>query len=403
MQTEFNAVICRYHEIAIKGDNRNMFEQKMVGNLEHLLRDIPDLRVRRIRGRIWLQHAELVPFSESELETIHAQMKKAFGLESYSPVIMCEPDIEKLKSAVQNSCRHYFDSRFEKSPVVSFRIRAKRADKKFPIRSKDVEIELARVVGGNYDYDSLNINLEDDADITIGCEIRAEFAFIYYQSFRCPGGLPVGSNAPVLALLSGGIDSPVACYMLMKRGCPVDFITFHSAPYTPPETLDKVRRMAAKINEFQRRGRLHCCNLAPIQKLIRDNCRADFRTVLYRRMMLRIAAKVARAHGNQALLTGDAVGQVASQTVVNMATIDAASDMLVLRPLVGSDKNWTIDLAREIGTFELSSEQVPDSCTVFAPPSPSTKAPLDRIIIEEKRLGDWEAVLDQIIADIESV
>ena len=397
MNTEFNAVICRYHEIAIKGANRRMFEQKMIDNLKYLLRTINDIKVKRIRGRIWIQHPDNKAFNAEELDIVHRQMKKAFGLESYSPVILCKPDIQELEQAVEKSCAAYFDALYEKKPCVSFRIRARRSDKDFPLASRDIEIALARVVGGKYDYNALNIDLEDSAEITVGCEVREEFAFIYYGSYRCPGGLPVGSNSPVLALLSGGIDSPVACYMLMKRGCHVDYVTFHSDPYTPPETTDKVRRMGLKLNEFQQDGRLFSCNLAAIQKLIRDNCRPEFRTVLYRRMMLRIAQMIAEKNGNMALLTGDSVGQVASQTIINMATIDSATDMLVLRPLVGIDKNEAVNIAREIGTFELSSEQVPDSCTVFAPKSPSTRAPLDKVLEEEQQLGHWQAVLEEIV------
>ncbi len=394
---KFNAVICRYHEIAIKGANRSMFEQKMINNLKYLLRNITDTKIKRTRGRIWIQHSDNSAFTDEELLELHEQMKKAFGLESYSPVIMCTPDITELEQAVAGSCREYFDALFEKQKVVSFRIRARRSDKNFPMRSKEVEIALAKIVGSNYDYDSLNINLEDDADVTVGCEIREEFAFIFYGSYRCPGGLPVGSNSPVMALLSGGIDSPVACYMLMRRGCHVDYITFNSDPYTPPETTDKVRRMGEKLNEFQQPGKLYSCNLAEIQKLIRDNCRPEFRTVLYRRMMLRISQMIAKRNGNLALLTGDSVGQVASQTIINMSTIDAATDMLVLRPLVGIDKNETITMAREIGTFDISNEQVPDSCTVFAPKSPSTRAPLDRVIAEEERMENWQEVIEQIV------
>ncbi len=227
------------------------------------------------------------------------------------------------------------------------------------------------------------------------------FSFIYSATYRGPGGLPVGSNSPLLALLSGGIDSPVACYMAMKRGCRVDFLTFHSAPYTPQETVDKVKRVAAVINQFQLPGKLYICNLAPMQKAIRDKCRPELRTVLYRRMMLRIAEAVARRNKRFALLTGEAVGQVASQTVINMSTINAATNMLVLRPLVGMDKNEAVKIARDIGTFDICAEQVPDSCTVFAPPSPATRASLEHAEREEARLGDYQAILDKIISEIE--
>lgn len=398
----FNAIICRYHEIAIKGKNRNMFENRMIDNLHSMLRQLPPLSIKKIRGRIWIRKQDESTFTETELDVIRERMPHAFGLESFSPVIMCDPDIDKLYNIVHETCRPYFDKQFEKKKVVSFRIRARRSDKNFPLRSKEVEIKLATAAGSNYDYDSLRIDLID-ADVTVGCEVREEFAFIFYETCRAPGGLPVGSNAPVLSLLSGGIDSPVACYMTMKRGSAVHYITFHSSPYTPQDSIDKVKGIAAALNKFQKPGILHICNLAPMQKLIRDNCDGRLRTVLYRRMMFRIAEQIAKKNHLKALLTGEALGQVASQTVVNMGTINAATDMLVLRPLVGMDKNEVIKIAREIDTFDLSNVQVPDSCTVFAPKSPSTKVSPGLASHEEERIPDWHNVMAEIIDNIESI
>ena len=398
----YNAIICRYHEIAIKGGNRSMFEKRMVENMYYLLRKVHDIRISRVRGRIWIERKDKELFTDEQLETIREQLQRAFGLESFSPVIMCEPTMDAMKKAVDSSCRSYFAKAFEAKPVVSFRIRAKRSNKNFELDSKGIEIELAREVGKEYDYDSLTINLEE-ADVTVWCELRCEFAFIYYDVIRGPGGLPVGSNSPVLALLSGGIDSPAACYEIMKRGCRCDFITFHSSPYTPQATVDKVRRIAHHLNLFQPPARLFICNLAPLQKLIRDKCNPRFRTVLYRRMMFRIARSVAVKHKRQALLTGESVGQVASQTIKNMATIDAAVDMLVLRPLVGADKNDAIALARRIGTFDMSSEQVPDSCTVFAPSNPATAVVLSKILEDEAKIPEYPDMLKEIVESIEMI
>ena len=398
----YNAIICRYHEIAIKGGNRSMFEKRMVENMYYLLRKVHDIRISRVRGRIWIERKDKELFTDEQLATIREQLQRAFGLESFSPVIMCEPTMDAMKKAVDTSCRSYFAKAFEAKPVVSFRIRAKRSNKNFELDSKGIEIELAREVGKEYDYDSLTINLEE-ADVTVWCELRCEFAFIYYDVIRGPGGLPVGSNSPVLALLSGGIDSPAACYEIMKRGCRCDFITFHSSPYTPQATVDKVRRIAHHLNLFQPPARLFICNLAPLQKLIRDKCNPRFRTVLYRRMMFRIARSVAVKHKRQALLTGESVGQVASQTIKNMATIDAAVDMLVLRPLVGADKNDAIALARRIGTFDMSSEQVPDSCTVFAPSNPATAVVLSKILEDEAKIPEYPDMLKEIVESIEMI
>ncbi|MFA7229646.1 MAG: tRNA uracil 4-sulfurtransferase ThiI [Victivallaceae bacterium] len=397
----YNAIICRYHEIAIKGNNRNMFERQMVDNIQYLLRVLDKLKILRIRGRIWIEKKDKSTFSSQELTVIREQLTKAFGLESFSPVIMCHPEMEELKNAVSSSCGEFCDRAFAAKPAVSFRIRAKRSDKDFPLDSKQIEIELAAVVGSKYD-DKMTVDL-DNADVSVYCEVRREFAFVYYESIRGPGGLPVNSNAPVLALLSGGIDSPVACYMTMKRGCRVNFITFHSAPYTPQETIDKVKRIAAVINRYQPAGKLHICNLAPIQKQIRDNCNPRFRTVLYRRMMFRIAEKVAENTKCRALVTGESLGQVASQTVANMDTINRATNMLVIRPLVGMDKLEAIRMSCQMGAFDISKEQTPDSCTVFAPDSPATSVPPHKAEEDERHLPGYDDVLNEIVANIETV
>ncbi|MDD5697309.1 MAG: tRNA 4-thiouridine(8) synthase ThiI [Victivallaceae bacterium] len=398
----YNAIICRYHEIAIKGNNRSMFETRLVENMYYLLRRLHDIRIARVRGRIWIERKDKNSFTDDQLAIIREELPRAFGLESFSPVIMCERSLAALKTAVNNSCRPYFAAAFTKQPAVSFRIRAKRSDKKFEPDSKGIEIELAAEIARIYDPDSLEVDLENAA-ITVWCEVRSEFAFVYYEVIRGPGGLPVGSNSPVLALLSGGIDSPVACYQIMKRGCRCDFLTFHSYPYTPQATVDKVRRIAHHLNRFQCPARLFICNLAPLQKLIRDKCNPRFRTILYRRMMFRIAAALAAKHRRAALLTGEAVGQVASQTIANMATIGAAADLLVLRPLVGNDKNETIRAAQRIGTLELSNEPVPDSCTVFAPSNPATAVFPSKIIAEEAKIPEYPDLLQEIIAAIETL
>jgi thiamine biosynthesis protein ThiI len=285
--------------------------------------------------------------------------------------------------------------------TLRFRIRARRSDKNFPLCSQEIEIKLTALLGGIYGRENLKLDLNDTADLTVGVEVREEMAIIWLESFHAPGGLPVGCNDRVLALLSGGIDSPVACYLTMKRGSGVDFIGFHSDPYTPPETVDKVQRIADYLNTFQQPGRLYMVNIVELQKLVRDNCNPRMRTVLYRRLMFRIAEGIARRRKIGALLTGESLGQVASQTVVNMNTIDNAVNMLILRPLCGMDKLATIDIARKIGTFDLSAEQVPDSCTVFAPDKPSTRVPIADAEAEEARIPGYYEIIEKIVNEIE--
>lgn len=398
----YNSIVCRYHEIATKGNNRNMFERCLVENARHLLRDAAPCKVHRVRGRVWVEPAHEGDFSAAELEAVKPRLARVFGLESFSPAARVPVDMDAIRAKAVELAREVLSPVFAEKPSVTFRVRARRSFKKFPLRSKEIEIDLVSAIAKPFGDNRFRIDLKH-AEYTLGVEVRDEFALLYWEEFRAPGGLPVGSNPRVLTLLSGGIDSPVAAWMIMKRGCPTDFITFHSAPYTPPETTDKVRGIAGFLNGWQLRGKLHLCNLAPLQKLIRDCCSERFRTVLYRRAMLRIAEQVARRTECRALVTGEAVGQVASQTLVNMNTINRAVDMLVLRPLVGADKLETIRIAEMIGSYDLSNTQVPDSCSVFAPSSPATATPEALAEAEERKIPDYPQVLEKIIADIETV
>ena len=396
----YNCVICRYHEIATKGNNRNMFEKCLVENIRHALREIaPECRVKRIRGRVWIEpgNAENV-FAAEILDAINVRLADVFGLESYSPAVLLPVDMDVIRETALKLIPQAFEKFAGKIPT--FRIRARRSNKRFPMTSREIEIDLVSAVAGKMGSGSFKIDL-DEADITLGCEVRDEFSALYLDIFRASGGLPVGSNPRVLTLLSGGIDSPVAAWQIMKRGSPTDFITFHSAPYTPPETVDKVEGIAALLNTFQTKGTLYIINLLPLQKLIRDCCAERMRTVLYRRAMFRISEKIACKYNCKALVTGEALGQVASQTVVNLDTINRSTNMLVLRPLIGEDKLDTIAIAEKIGSMELSSVQVPDSCTVFLPSSPATSVPAALAEKEEEKIANYSAVIDEIVAAVE--
>lgn len=399
MTASFNTIICRYCEIALKGKNRSMFEQRLIDNIKLQLKKVDNLKIIRTRGRICIENRDKKDFSSTELDIIKSQLPKVFGLASFSPGVSCPPKLDEIKEAVKNCSSPTFLSALENKTNPTFRVRTRRADKNFPMKSMEVNVEIATLIDHLHNKEQrLRVNLDDDADITVGCEIRYESAFVFFESFPGPGGLPTGCNSPVLALLSGGIDSPVACSLMMKRGCHVDFITFHSEPYTPPESVEKVERLVKILNQYQHPGTFFVCNLADIQKQIRDNCSERFRTVLYRRYMFRITEAIAAKNKNAALVTGEAVGQVASQTIINLATINNATDMLVLRPLAGMDKEEVIIISKKIGAFETSIEQVPDSCTVFAPNAPATSAPLKKILEEEAKL-DISELLAQAIED----
>ena len=393
----YTCFICRYHEIATKGDNRRMFEEKLIDNLRYqcqTLEELPGLAFPRVRGRIYVRREDKAAFTEEQVEKIKSALGRCSGLENFSPALECEPEIGQILDLVRNSAGEQLKPIIEQKGVVKFRIRARRSDKRFPTMSKDIEIAAATTISEMFPKEQLEVDLTHP-EVSVGIEVRDINALIYYQVFPGPGGLPTGSNSPVLALLSGGIDSPVACQMIMNRGCHVDFLTFHSYPYTPMASLEKVQKIAAKLNTFQKPGTLYACNLSEIQKQIRDLCTEKFRTVLYRRMMMRIANMICRRKKLNAIVTGEAVGQVASQTIINLGTIDAAADFVMLRPLCGMDKLETIRRAEKLGTYELSIDPQPDSCTVFAPPSPSVAAKLFDIEREEAKLGDIQPLLEK--------
>ena len=397
MNIDYNAIICRYGELALKKGNRAQFEDCLIGNMSRLLKKIEDIKILKVRGRIYIQKRDYSPFNNEELNIFYSRLPKAFGLYSFSPAIMMEAEMEKIKLKLAEIRNEIFDKLIETrgDEPLTFCIRARRSNKEFPLQSKGIELELAEVVGKYEKRDQLKVSLKNP-EVTISCEVRHEFSFLYFESFSGPGGLPVNAKNPVLSLLSGGIDSPVACYLGMKRGCQVHYLTFHSAPYTPEETVDKVKKLAEMLNDFQKPGKLYAVNLAEFQRLVRDNCRESLRTILYRRAMMRIAEIIARKIKAKALLTGEAIGQVASQTLENMNTIQDATKMVIIRPVVTMDKEDIIKIAQDIDTFETSSIQCIDSCTVFAPRSAATTSRIDRLEEEEAKIPNYNELLEKI-------
>ena len=395
----FDSIVLRYNEIGLKGGNRWRFEKRFTDNILHILKEIDDLDFLRDRGRIAIIKKDYSPFDEDEIEIINERLPLAFGLESFSPAFLSEPKWKKIKKLVLAN----FDDAYQahiaekgEGQKLAYRTRAKRSFKKFPLTSREIEIEVATEVMEKYPRLKLSL---DEPEFTVGVEVRDEMAFVYFEKISGPGGLPVGASAPVLALMSGGIDSPVACYQTMKRGSHVDYLTFHSHPYTSLNVLEKIAKLVNLLNEYQINGRYLACNMMEAQKMIRDRCKPRLRTILYRRVMMRVSNIVAEYLGAEALLTGEAVGQVASQTISNMTSIDDASELLVLRPLVGYDKNDAIKIARRIGSYRISNIPAEDSCTVFAPKAPATSSKIGICAHEEKRF-DMDAAIKDCLKNI---
>ncbi|MGN0866662.1 MAG: tRNA uracil 4-sulfurtransferase ThiI [Oligosphaeraceae bacterium] len=394
----YNAVCCRYSEIGTKGRNRGSFVRRLVEGLGRSLGEsfaTPRFEVERGRVYLYPGGEQGALLSQGQLEALRREIPNLPGISSVSPGWHCPRTLEALQEYVWRTLPQVVDAFLAShSPEErTYAMRVNRCDKSFPLHSAEIEKGFAEEVFRR--WPQLTLDLKNPA-LRIGVDLRPSGIFVDYERIPGPGGLPAGSGGQALALLSGGIDSPVACYEMIRRGTNVDFVTFHSAPYTPDAGLSKICDLARVLNHFQHRGRVVAVNLLPLQKAVRDNCEEKFRTVLYRRSMMRLASVVARQFQDEALVTGENLGQVASQTLTNMRVIEDASPMMILRPLLVYDKLDIMAVARKIGTLDLSQIPVPDSCTVFAPASPATAASLPLVKANEERL-DLPALLRECL------
>jgi|TARA_B100000959_G_scaffold136032_2_gene142940 thiamine biosynthesis protein ThiI len=376
-------LIVRYHEIALKGGNRAMFEKRLDQNLQSALSSFSRVSVRRIRGRMLVQ-------SDTPASRMASAAAKVFGVSSISAAVETEPDLDAIGESARAQVGKILERHYQGRDLVRFRVTSNRADKRFPLSST----EMNGQIGGRIlpEFPCLKVSL-NDPEVEVEVDLRPEGTWVFSERFRGPGGLPVSSTGRALSLLSGGIDSPVASWLSMKRGMRVDFVSFYSFPHVGPQTRDKIIRQVENLMKWQPRAMLHIVPFAPIQEAIRDFCPATYRTVLYRRAMQRIASKIAKRTKCKVLITGESVGQVASQTLNNLSVIEEASYVPVLRPLITFDKQETIDLAQKIGTFETSNLPAPDCCTVFQPEHPVIYGQ-----IEEAHAAEGPLDLDSLCA-----
>ena len=364
-----NCAVVHYHEIALKGGNRPRFVRRLVQNIQMALKESGVHKVEAPRGRILLYLK-----SGSKWPPIEASLKRVFGIANFSPAWRCKTDLPSIEQTVSALIHgRNFDS---------FRISARRGDKAYPLASMKINERLGRFV---QDLTHVRVDL-NHPDLTIFVEILSNEALVYMEKHRGPGGLPVGMGGKVACLLSGGIDSPVASYLMMKRGCTVSFIHFHSYPYLSKASWEKAEELVEHLTPIQVRSRLFLVPFGEIQRQIVVTAPPPLRVVLYRRFMLRIADELALKEGAKALVTGDSLGQVASQTLENLATIEEATSLPILRPLIGHDKEEIIVRARAIGTYAISIQPDQDCCRLFIPPHPSVGARLEEVRKAEQRL-----------------
>lgn len=385
MHEKAQHVVLHYGELSLKGRNRPAFLRTLSRNLQHALCDLGPLEISKHPGRLVLALPASVPGAQLE-----ERLKDVFGVANFARCETVPHDLGAIKHAVS---RLLAGRSFR-----SFRITSRRAFKELPWNSLTLNAVLGTHVLEQHDT---CVDL-DHPELTIHVEVIPRVALVYLDKIPGAGGLPVDSGGTVLSLLSGGIDSPVAAYRMMRRGCHVDWVHFHSYPFLDRTSQDKARYLAQMLTRFQYSGRLFLVPFGEVQQQIVGSTPPSFRVVLYRRYMLRLACALARQLKALALVTGESLGQVASQTLTNLGVIEGASDLPVLRPLIGLDKMEIIEEARRIGTYATSIQPDQDCCTLFVPRHPATHTVLADIEAAEKTL-DMPALLQLALAGVQTV
>ncbi|MET0152773.1 MAG: tRNA uracil 4-sulfurtransferase ThiI [Candidatus Binatia bacterium] len=378
-------IVCRYHEITLKRGNRARFAGQLVDNLRRATADLPVGRIADLHGRI-----VLVVRDESVWPAARERLARVFGVANFS--LAKSVALAGAAPTDSSSLAHAVLADLAARRFESFRVVTRRADKQFPLTSPEVSARVGAVVkegtGARVDLDA--------AELTVTIEILPGEALYSVEKVPGAGGLPIGVSGHVVALLSGGIDSPVAAARMMRRGCRVSFVHFHSVPYLDRSSQQKTREIVRRLTTYQLDARLVLVPFGEVQKEIVTRVAPPPRVVLYRRFMLRIASEIARRIGAEALVTGDCLGQVASQTLANLAVVERAATLPLFRPLIGMDKLEVSDEARRLGTFEISIEPDQDCCSLFVPRHPTTRARLDRIEALESGLDVARWVADAV-------
>jgi thiamine biosynthesis protein ThiI len=382
------SIVVHYQEIALKGKNRPWFMGRLVRNLRHALSDLDVTAVRALMGRI-----EVVLGPAASREEVGERIRRIFGIANFSYAGRTPLDLDVIAAAIvkdlgDRECR-------------SFRVSVRRADKRFPMTSPQVE----REVGGRIkERRGWRVDLENP-ELTVHVELLTDEAFYFFGKEKGAGGLPTGTAGRVACLLSGGIDSPVAAHRLMKRGCAVTFVHFHSYPILSRASQEKARELVKLLTTWQQHSRLYLVAFGDIQQQVVLAVPGPMRVVVYRRLMLRIAERIAIVRHAQALVTGDVVGQVASQTLENLAVIGNVATLPLFRPLIGMDKDEITAEAIKIGSYPISIIPDQDCCTLFTPRNPQTKARLADIEVAEQSLPIAElvekAVSDAVVEEFE--
>ena len=377
-------LLCKYGEIVLKGANKRYFEDILCKELRKRAKKHGSFEISRAQSTIYVK-----PLDDfCDIDGMYEDAMKVFGIAAIGRAAVCQKDIEDIKRVAKEYIPQFLEGK------KSFKVDGKRSDKTFPYNSMD----LAQIIGGEIleaTHGKIRVDVHNP-DVTVKVEIREQAAYVHAGQASAAGGLPVGTSGHGLLLLSGGIDSPVAGYMMAKRGVRVEAVHFESFPYTSELARDKVIRLAKTIAAYTGDIYVHVVSLTKIQEELVKHCDEDYFTLLLRRYMMYIASRIAAQHDSKCLITGESLGQVASQTMEAIAVTDNASSIPVFRPCIGMDKLEIIDISTKIGTFDISIEPYEDCCTVFTPKHPRTKPQLEKVLVEERKL-DFEALAQEAI------
>ncbi|MDI7740447.1 tRNA uracil 4-sulfurtransferase ThiI [Lysinibacillus fusiformis] len=379
-------ILIRYGELSTKGRNKKDFINRLRANIRHTFTDIAPLEIVTERDRM---HIKIE--SEEQFEVLMKKLPTVFGIQSFSPVAVCAKELDEMKKLSLIIMEQF------KEQELTFKVEVRRSDKTFPLESHEIQ----REVGGHVLRNNPNISVQvKKPDVELRIEVRQDAIYMMAQIIQGAGGMPVGSNGKSLLMLSGGIDSPVAGYLLMKRGVRLEAIHFFSPPYTSDNSLEKVKVLANELTKFGANIRLHVIPFTEIQVLIKDRVPSNTIMTTTRRMMMKIADKVREEIGALGIVTGESLGQVASQTLESLTAINDVTNTPILRPLIAFDKLEIIDIAEQIGTYETSIQPFEDCCTIFTPANPKTKPKVEKVTYYES-FTEFDELIDRAVRNRE--
>lgn len=377
-------ILIKYGELSTKKGNRNFFINTLYNNVKSKL-GMYDVSINKDRAKMTIK------FRDEDLDDIVKIVGKVFGIHTFNIAYLCDSDEDAIKSTVMEVVSN--------TNFNTFKVETKRSDKRFPIHSGD----LNRILGGMILKNVTNIKVDvHNPDLLLKVEIREDGTYIYYNSFNGSGGYPVGTQPKGMLMLSGGIDSPVAGYLAMKRGIVIDAVYFEAIPHTSLEAREKVITLCRKLSSYTNHINLHIVNFTTIQEEIYKNCREDYCITIMRRMMYRIMEKLATKYNGLAIINGESVGQVASQTLTSMSVINSVTNMPVIRPLACLDKLEIMDIARKIDTYETSILPYEDCCTVFVPKHPAINPKIETAIKEENKF-DYDRLINEVVDSLNTI